>query len=259
MAAPTVLTNLGSLSGKPTSAGSQTTSAIGAGTAGSGSLLAAVVARLSASTSSPTVSLTDSAGNTYTALSGASALQLVVGGPVLTLFICQTPSSIVASTTTFTISFSSNTFSGYAMHVLELDSACQDAAFGAGAHGTGTSLAVTSLTPSAAGDYLWLGTHGSTGSGTLTDTIAASGVGTGTLIPTGTSMEGTSGGTTNADEKLGYLGVSASSASQAFNGTLSGSPTGWAAAIAAVSKVAVPPTPLRVPVFPQAMWRSAYR
>lgn len=240
MAAPAVALDLGSLSAKPAAAASQTTGPIGASSSGTNSVVVVVGMRAASSGAGTGITLTDSAGNTYTPIvfQGGST----VAAAQIAILLCQTLSNpIVSGTTTFTIGSTSQTFTAYDLHLFQLDSIVQDAGFDHTTAGSGTSNPNINSGATTAGDYLWVGAHAAVLPNTSTDTISSTGY---TLVPAGTAMEGTTGSTstTNLAMKVGYDSAPGWGTTAAnFNGTLSAT-ANWRSAIVALKVVAATAT-----------------
>lgn len=229
MAAP-VATHKGALGAK--NAGNPT-AAIGFSTAGSKALIVCVSILSGSITVAADVSLSDSKGNTYTQVQSAGPANQVIG----IIFECDNATALATTDTfTFTIGASGGLINAHEIEVYELDVASvTSAAVTGSATGSSTSPAVTSGAPASA-DWLWIGTHAIKRVNTVTDTITSTGY---TLQPTSTAVQGTSGGsaTSNASQKNGNKGVTGSTATQTWNGTLSTS-SDWAAVIQAFKTTA---------------------
>jgi hypothetical protein len=251
VAAPNA-TSIAVLSAKGLSGTSYTTAAIGVADSGAGAYAVLLAGQGGTNVIS---SVTDSAGNTYTAIPGTNATS---GGNAGTwIFLSGSNPNPLLTTTTFTVA-NSLSVGRYVLHVFKIDVAPVVVA-GTGAFGSSTSstaVAVTSGTPSVSGDYLWLAITGWQSTG-QTLTISSTGY---TLIPTGTAVEGTTGGsaTTNISAKVGYKQVLGSAAAQNFNGTQSAFVT-WGDSIAALA-IPAAPVALHAPiVISQAAMRAASR
>jgi hypothetical protein len=249
------------LSAKGLSASPVTTAAIGTAASGAGAYV--LLLQMASPTGTGTytaVSCTDSAGNSYTVAAGTLAGPSNSAGQAGAILVSGSNPNALLTTSTFTVTATGTTIGKYVLHVLKIDVPPTVVA-GTGAAGTltgGSTIAVTSGTPAASGDYLWLGTMG-WGSSGQTATISSTGY---TLIPTGTAVEGTTGGsaTTNISAKEGYQQVLASASPQTFNGTLSGNASCPGASIVALSVVAAAPAKVGTPiVVSQAVSRAATR
>ena len=166
------------------------------------------------------------------------------------------------TTTTFTITVTGSTIQKYVLHVFQIDVAAVVVS-GTGAYITGgaTTVTLTGGTPSASGDYLWLGIlECSPASAGTTLTVSSTGY---TLIPTGTTLEGTSGGSssTNILAKVGYQQVLASAAAQSFSGAFNQNCASTSGSIVALSgPAAAPPAVVGKPIIvSQAAMRAAVR
>jgi len=231
MAAP-VVSNKGTKNEKAAAGSGTPTSVIGFTTDGGKALLVSVAIRRGGTLSIGTPTLTDSFGNTYTYV-GKAENATGVAGAVAMLFYCNRARGLYTGAWTMTLTTAS-AFTAISIRVMELDVpavAVTSPSLAAAVGASGTAIAVTSGTPPNTNDRLWVGVHADLNANTGLDTISSTGY---TLSPTSTTMEGTSGSTaeSNVVTKLGYKGVTGSSTTQNFNGTLSASHP-WVALIAA--------------------------